>query len=492
MTNYTWYPHPGPQIEFCESWQDEVLYGGAAGGGKTDCLIAEAARYVNFAGYHGLLARRTFPMLQEVIDRTRIIYPSLGGDYKAGEHRWYFPSGARISLGHCQNDGDEYNFQGKEYQFIGLDEAGQFLPKQILYLFSRCRSTNPLIPKRMRYASNPGGPAHQFLKDRFRIEQYPVGNVTFGELVEFDLGPVKIKEHIFRVFIPGRLVDNPSLLLNDPAYVARLMQLPEIERMRLLEGRWDSFEGQVFTELNRELHGYEAKQMGPDFPPPEWERFRSFDWGYSKPGSVGWWAVDYDGRLWRYRELYLGKRDDQKGAWVGLKMSDSEIARAIKEKEKGEKIHPGPADPAIFHPKRHTKDQVIGPPISETMAQEGVFFLQGDNDRILGKQQFHSRLRVGEDGEPMIKISFDCEHWWRTIPELRENPNRPEDVDSDSEDHIYDETRYACMSRPMRPSIKSQQAPVGSFAYERRKYIQATKYANQHGTSLVTAYGRVR
>jgi hypothetical protein len=430
-------------------------------------------------------------MLQEVIDRTRNYYPSMGGEYKAGEHRWYFPSGSRISLGHCQYDGDEYNFQGKEYQLIGLDEAGQFLPKQILYLFSRCRSTDPTIPKRMRYASNPGGPAHQFLKDRFRIEQYPTGNITFGEQVKFDLGPVKIDEYIYRVFIPAKLIDNPSLLQNDPAYVARLMQLPEIERMRLLEGLWDAFEGQVFTELNREIHGYDPKKL-TNFPPPEWERFRSFDWGYSQPGSVGWWAVDYDGRLWRYKEWYIGKRDDQRGEWVGLKMTDTEIARGIKEREKGEKMNPGPADPSIFHPKRHTKDQVIGPPISETMANEGVYFIHGDNDRILGKQQFHSRLRVGDDGEPMIKISLDCEHWWRTLPELHENPNKIEDVDTDSEDHSYDETRYACMSRPLRPSIKPLDAPRGSFTYERKRYIQAHKYAERTGISLVAAYGRVK
>ncbi len=489
---YTWKPHYGPQTAFCESWQDEVLYGGAAGGGKTDCLTLEASRFVELPEYHALVARRTYPMLQEVIDRTRKYYPIMGGEYKASEHRWYFPSGARISLGHCQHDGDEYNFQGKEFQFIGLDEAGQFLPKAILYLFSRCRSTNPNIPKRIRYASNPGGPAHQFLKDRFRIEQYPIGGTTFAENVEIDLGPHKIREQITRIFIPAKLIDNPSLIENDPGYVARLMQLPEIERMRLLHGIWDAFEGQAFSELNREVHGYDPLTMFGGNPPPEWERYRSFDWGYSSPGSVQWWAIDYDGRLWLYREWYLGKRDDQKGMWVGLKMSDAEIARGIKEREKGEKINPGPADPSIFNPKRHTKDQAVGPPISEAMANEGIYFMPADNDRVLGKQQFHSRLRVNEDGDPMIKISNECEHWWRTLPQLQEDVRKLEDIDSDSEDHEYDCTRYMCMFRPMRPRIPEQVVPRGSFMDERRRYIAAKNYASRHGVSMNQAYGRVR
>jgi hypothetical protein len=492
---YTWYPHSGFQTDFCKAWQDEVLAGGAAGPGKTDCLVMEATRYLSDATYHALLARRTFPMLQEIIDRTRRFYPALGGDYRAGEHRWYFPSGAKISLGHCQNDGDEYNYQGKEYAFIGLDEAGQFLPNQILYLFSRLRSTSTNLPKRMRYASNPGGPSHQFLKDRFRIQQYPAGGVTFYEDVEIDLETIRVKETISRIFVPGRLTDNPTLIQNDPGYVARLMQLPELERMRLLHGVWDAFEGQVFIELNADIH---CLDWHPDDIPPEWTRFRSFDWGYSAPFSVGWWAMDFDGRLYRYREWYGAKMDEAKHRYVGLRMNASEIARGIREREEHEaaqgiKVNIGPADPAIWNKRRDPKSGQIGISVAEEMQGEGLVWIKANNDRVPGRQQLHSRLRPDDAGKPRIYILKGCSDWWRTIPQLHEYERNPEDVDqsNDIEDHIYDETRYALMSRPLRPHAQ-QKSDVGTFRGERRRYLAAKQFASRRGISIEEAYRSIR
>jgi len=317
--------------------------------------------------------------------------------------------------------------------------------------------------------------------------------MTFAENIEVDLGLKKINETISRVFIPAKLIDNPSLLENDPGYVARLMQLPEIERMRLMDGIWDAFEGQVFTELNQEIHGYDPKMTGPGFPPAEWERYRSFDWGYAAPGCVGWWAVDFDGRIWRYKEWYIGRKDEARGSWVGLKLSSSEIARGIREREKGEKVNPGPADPSIYNPRWNAKDHIVGPPIAEELASEGIHFLKADNDRILGKQQVHSRLRVGDDGEPMLKVSLGCENWWRTMPEMRENPRKIEDIETkDVEDHAYDETRYMCMFRPVRPRVQPQGPPLGSFQAERAKYLRAKQHAERYGVSMVRAYERVK
>jgi len=487
----TWYPHDGPQLDFCETWQDEVLYGGQAGGGKTDCLIAEAARFINYPDYKAIILRRTYKQLEEILDRMRLRYPAMGGEYRAGEHRWYFPSGSKINIGHCSDDGSEYIYQGGEWQFIGFDEAGQFLPKQLLYLFSRCRSTNPAIPKRIRYATNPGGPAHTFLKDRFRIGEYPKGNVTFAEEVDLSTLGIDRVEVIYRTFIPASIQDNPSLVENDPGYIVRLMQLPEIERMRLLYGVWDAFEGQVFTELNREVHSCKPFEI-----PPEWKRYRTFDWGYSAPFSVLWWAVDFDGTPYLYREWYGAKKDDTKHSWVGIKMTSADIARGIFEREEedkklGARVMPGPADPSIWSKRRDSKTGIIGPSVADEMLSEGITWLRADNDRILGKQQFHSRLALNDEGHPHVYIFDNCEHWWRTIPLLREDPKRVEDVDTDQEDHIFDACKYFFMFRPLKPRARAREE-IGTFQTERRKYINAKKYAIQHGVSLGQAYGMVR
>ena len=468
----TWKPHSGMQEDACRRWEFEVFLGGAAGPGKTDVIIMEALRYVNFQNYRGVIFRRTFPELEEIIDRTKNWYPGYDGNYKEGQHRWFFPSGATIKLDHMQHERDKYRHRGKEYQFVGFDEATGFSPTQYLYLFSRCRSTDPRIPVRVMAGSNPGDIAHQFFKDRFRIGQVDPRTTIYDE-----------KSGLSRIFIPGLLDDNPTLMDNDPTYLARLDMLPEIERMRLRYGIWDAFEGQVFQELNQQIHGCEPFDI-----PPEWERFRTFDWGYSAPYSIGFWAVDFDGVLYRYHEIY-GSKDDGSGDHRGVKQSDAEICREIKRVDGWERIRPGPADPSIWS-KRRNKDGVLGPSTAEEMSREGIHWLKADNDRIGGKRQVHTRLRVDSEGRPRIVIFNSCKDFWRTFPVLREDPGNPEDVDTKQEDHIYDEFRYACMFRPIKPQ-PVRQPDYGSFQYERRKYIRAKQMAMRGGMSLAAAYGKV-
>lgn len=483
-----WVPHPGAQTEFLSRSEFEVLFGGSAGPGKTDCLVAALTRYVAKPRYHGLLLRRTFPQLQEIIDRCWRLYPLLGGVYRATEKRWQFPSGAVIDLGHMQHEDDRYNYQGKDYHVIGLDELTQFLESMYLYLFSRLRTTDSDIPPQILATTNPGGIGHYWVKERFVTITDP-GRTYFDP-----------KTGLSRVFIPAKIEDNPTLYLNDPAYLARLEALPEIERMRLRHGIWDAFEGQVFTELSARVHGCEDFDI-----PPEWERYCVLDWGFAKPFSVGWYAMDYDGVLYRYREWYGCKREalnDPEGADMGLKLQAWEVARGILEREKGEKIRMRIADPAIFHPHPESrKREARGTTIHEDMANEGVYFIRADNDRTHGKQQVHKRLKIEmetdpETGEvtgehPMFLCFNSCKGFWRTMPQLREDPKNPEDVDTDQEDHPYDEFRYMCMARPIRPK-KSEQIPSGSFMSERNRLIRAKQYARRHGVSLDVAYGRIR
>jgi hypothetical protein len=459
-------------MDFCEAYADEVLYGGAAGGGKTDCLIMEATRYVDNPRYKALILRRTFPQLQEIMDRCREYYPLIGGEYRAGEHRWYFPSGASVTVGHMQNAGDEYNYQGKEFSYIGFDEACQFLPQQYLYLFSRCRSTDSELPSRIRAATNPGGVGHQFMKDRFRI-----GHVLPGTTIRDD------ETGMTRVFIPAKLADNPSLAESDPQYVSRLMQLPEIERLRLMEGNWDSFTGQAFPELSWDIHGF-------DFDVPlEWERFATFDWGFAKPWVYILWAVDYEGKIYAYKMRYGCKPGEPD---MGLRQTDTEIGREIRIVDQGEpKIRMRAADPSIWN-KRTTKDGILGPAPVDGLMAEGLHFVKADNDRILGWQQLHHRLKIDdEDGRPGIYFHRSLDDIWRTLPLMRHSEKRPEDLETDKvEDHIPDCIRYAVMTRPIRPRMEIK-PDVGSFQYERRKLIRARQMASRYGIGLSAAYGRV-
>jgi hypothetical protein len=483
----SWAPHLGSQTEFLSRSEFEVLFGGSAGPGKTDCLVAGLAADIWHPRYRGLLLRRTFPQLQEIIDRCWRLYPLMGGVFRATEKRWEFPSGAIIDLGHMQHEADKYNYQGKEYHRAGFDELTQFTETQYTYLLSRLRTTDPELAPQAIATTNPGGIGHYWVKERF---------VTITDHGRAYIDP---KTGLSRIFIPAKIEDNPTLFLSDPAYLARLEALPEIERMRLRHGIWDAFEGQVFTELSQRVHGCEDFDI-----PPEWERFCVLDWGYAKPFSVGWYAIDYDSTLYRYREWYGFKNEAEgvaEGADVGLKKQAWEVARGILDLEKGEKIRMRIADPAIFHPHPESrKREARGMTIHEDMMNEGIYFLKADNDRVHGKMQVHKRMKLdtevdestGEviDERPMLKVFNSCKGFWRTIPQMREDPKNPEDVDTDQEDHIYDEFRYMCMARPIQPK-RVQRIPAGSFMAERNRLVRAKKYAQRHGVSVDVAYGRV-
>lgn len=322
-----------------------------------------------------------------------------------------------------QHESDKYNYQGKEFQFVGFDEATQFTQTQYLYLFSRARSTNPGIPPRIRATTNPGGVGHVWCKERF-IDIGPFGQ----PFIDPDTG-------LSRVFIPARYVDNPSLFAADPDYINRLKMLPDIEQKRLLEGEWDSFENQAFPELSARVHSCEPFQV-----PHEWEKFCCLDWGYAKPFSVGWYALDFNGVLYRYREYY-GCKDNE--ADKGLRMTAIELARGIIERET-EKVRFRVADPACWS-QIVRRDGTLGPSVIEDMGREGIYFLKADNARILGKLQVHQRLRLetetNDEGEvisefPQFMAFSDQKHFWRTMTQLRLDEKNPEDVETDQqEDH---------------------------------------------------------
>ena len=449
MSKVIWTPQPR-QRAFMERWEDEALYGGAAGGGKSDAMLAEALRQVEIPNYRGIVFRQTFPQLEALISRSIELYKSAYPKAKYNDTKkvWTFPKGSQIFFGYMLREKDKYNYQGKPYDFIGFDELTQFTMTQYEYLRSRNRPTGPGTRVYMRATANPGGVGHGWVKERFITPAVPNTTIYTNEEIVTPDGK-KLKVRSSRIFIPSTVFDNKELLNNDPQYLARLAILPEAERNALLYGDWDSFSGQVFMEWRNDPVHYKDRRkthvIDPFRIPGDWKIYRGFDWGYSKPFSVGWYAVDYRGRMYRIRELYgcTGVPN------VGVKWTAQEVAKKIREIEttdeniKGRRVW-ALADPAIF-----AEDG--GESIADMMAKEGVYFDKADHTRIAGKMQMHYRFAFDEEEKPMLYIFNTCRHFIRTIPALVYDDTDVEDIDTDTEDHIYDECRYVCMANPLPP-----------------------------------------
>ena len=447
-TPVIWTPQPKQALMMSEP-EYEALYGGAAGGGKTDYLVIEALRQVNIPHYKGLILRRTFPQLKEIIDKAFNYYPAAypKARYNATEHRWTFPGGAKIDFGSLNNENDKYKYQGIAYDFIGFDELTHFTQSQYEYLMSRNRPNGPGTWVYTRSTANPGGVGHGWVKSRF-VTAGPAGKpITEVVRVQTPTG-IEYKAQS-RIYIPASVFDNRKLIENDPNYVTRLASMPAAERDALLYGDWDSFSGQVFKEFRDNPEGYDTHAWShvihPFRIPDHWMICRSYDFGYAKPYSVGWYAINHDGVMFRIRELYGCTGTPN----TGVMEDPHEQARKIYQIEqsdpqlKGKKIY-GIADPAIWDASR-------GQSIAEMMEEEHVFASPGDHSRITGKMQCHYRLAFDHTGHSMFYVFDTCKNFARTVPNLTYSEKDVEDIDTTEEDHIYDEWRYLCMEHVIAP-----------------------------------------
>jgi len=438
--NILWKPQPGPQTKFHQSNVFEVLYGGAAGGGKTDSLLMEGLRQAHKKHYRAIIFRRTYPELQEVIDRSLELFPRVypGAKWNEQKKRWVFPSGAMYHFGAMEHEKDKYKYQGREYQYIAFDELTQFTETQYTYLHSRCRTAHKDIRCYIRASSNPGGEGHGWVKERF-VDHGPYNVVTDP------------KTGLTRCFIPSRVYDNKVLMDNDPMYIKRLESLPEDDRRALLEGDWDVYAGQYFREFRKEKDGQEWHVITPFAIPEYWKRFRSIDWGYNDPCAVYWHAVGPDKRVYTYRELYINRT------------IASDVAKKIVELSRGEDIAYTVASPDMWQ-KRGTKDVQLGESIADAFQQSGVRLRKADNDRINGWTRMREFLATAPDGKPYWQIFSTCRNLIRTLPTLIHDENKVEDVSDACEDHAAESCRYALMSRP-RPKPEPEQELSGIYAY---------------------------
>lgn len=476
MANIVWQPQP-KQAAFMARPEYECLYGGAAGGGKSDALLAEALRQVHIPHYRAIIFRKTYPQLSELIDRSRAIYgPAFPrARYNQTEHCWTFPSGAKIYFGSMQYTKDRVNYQGKRYDFIAFDELTHFTWDEYSYMFSRNRPSGPGTRVYMRASTNPGGIGHGWVKDRFITAAPPLTPVEDQYEVPDPSGKV-ISLRRRRIFVPSTVFDNQALLRNDPNYLANLAMLPEAERNALLYGSWDSFDGQVFREWRNDPQHYDDQRWThviDPFPiPRHWRIYRGFDFGYAKPFAVGWFAVDEDGRLYHIKEYYgcTGAPN------TGVKLNPVEIAAGIRKMEaedpmlKGKQIV-GIADPSIF-------DESRGESVARMMQRPPnfIYWQGGDNTRLAGKMQFHYRLAFDGDGLPMFQVFNTCKHFIRTIPTLVYDDSKVEDINTEQEDHIYDMCRYVMMEHPISPRPNVDMRKLGDDPLDLHAQAQPDKY----------------
>jgi len=421
------------------SCADEVLYGGAAGGGKSMAITMEALlRAMETPGVNCYIFRRTYPELKDVImTLARQHYPEKIGKFANNGKDFKLINGSSVRFRHCFKDSDVYKYQGAEIHYLFIDELTHFPLSVYDYLKSRLRAPKELnIKPCVRATSNPGGIGHAWVKQYFidRGEPYKMHTVK----VHSDL--LKEEKAVTVQYIPAFVTDNPHMPHD---YIYELEKKPKALKNALLLGLWTAFEGQAFMEFTDDSAHYKdglfTHVIAPFEVPENWPRYRSFDFGYSRPFAVQWWAAAPDDTVYMYREWYGSKDGDNKG----LKITAREIAQRIAEIEAqaGEKPF-GIADPSIWDASR-------GECIAEQMAACGVQFAPADNARLSGKMQMHYRLAFNEKGKPSMYVFYTCNNFIRTITSLTTDPYRVEDVDTKAEDHSYDAARYFLMARPM-------------------------------------------
>jgi len=444
------------QKQFLTARAKYIAYGGARGGGKSWAVRVKAALMCfKYPGIVVMMVRRTYPELRaNHIEPLRLMLGKTAGRYNDSKKEYRFANGSVILFRYCDTESDMDRYQGTEADIIFLDEATQF-PEKVFEMFRACLRGVNSFPKRMYLTCNPGGQGHAWVKRLFVDRRFkPTENPD---------------EH---VFIQALVQDNDALMASQPDYIKQLEALPPKLREAWLYGNWDIFEGQFFEEFTDRPDGYEERTwthvIKPFNPPGLWPRYRSFDFGYARPFSCGWWTVDTDGTMYRIAELYGCTETPDEGVKWPVDKIFAEVARVEREHPylKGHRIE-GVADPAIWQEQG-------GPSIADMAAKHSIYFRKGDNKRIPGWMQMHYRMAFDENGFPSLYVFDTCKAFIRTIPSLIYSETIPEDLDTKMEDHVADETRYFCMSKPITPreTIKqpaAQYSPLDIYPEQEKK-----------------------
>ena len=448
---------------FLTAKQKYIGFGGARGGGKSWAVRVKAILLcLKYAGIKCMIVRKTYAELtaNHIVPMVELLhcYAPKKDDriasYNDAKKTITFSNGSTILFRYCDNEKDAERFQGTEVDVLFVDEATHQSEEKWKKLTACVRGVNK-FPKRIYATMNPGGEGHAWVKRLFIDRNFHRGENANDY-----------------VLIKSKVTDNTALMRENPDYIDQLEALPPQLRKMWLEGDWDVASGMVFEEFRNDPDHYLDRQwthvIEPFEIPDSWKIYRGFDFGYNKPFSCQWFAVDTDGVVYNILELY-GCQKDVNGediANVGVKWTPQKMFSEIHKIEsehrwlKGKQII-GIADPACWNSE-------TGESVAETAAKYQVFFNKGDNNRLSGWMQMHYRLAFDENGFPMMYIFKNCKSFIRTIPLMMYDEHKPEDIDSDLEDHNLDSCRYFLMSRPIKPRMavkpdKYNESPMALF-----------------------------
>ena len=429
------------QQAFINSSAFETLYGGAAGGGKSYGQLIDALLFaLKYSGSKQIIFRRTFRELETSIIRTALsFYPREICAYNDSKHVYKFVNGSVIDFGYCDNYKDVYKYQSAEFDVIRFDELTHFMEDQYVYLISRCRGANS-FPKAIKSSTNPGGIGHTWVKERF-----------------IDIGApdtVHETEGGTRIFLPAKVDDNIFLMKDDPGYKKRLENLSENDKKALLYGDWDIFDGQYFTEFERNVH-----VIKPFSIPDHWKRYITLDYGLDMLACY-FIAVDEQGRAYVYKEIY------QSGLIV------SEAAKAIKAMVT-EKIEIIFAPPDLWNRHKDT-----GKSTADIFADYGLYLYKANNDRAQGWLNVHEWLKIYDDEQGQkcanLRIFENCTNLIRTLPALQYDEKNPNDCATEPHEitHAPDAIRYFVAGRPQPSEVsKKRDEDIKDYGEEIEEFL---------------------
>lgn len=431
------------QTKFHTSIAFETLYGGAAGGGKTAALVAEAITYaLQYPKSRVYIFRRTTPELKQSVvpeffkQTADYMNIAKGVKFNSQDSVFIFTNGSIIQLAYLETNADMYRYQSAEIHLLLFDELTHFTKEQYEFMKTRVRS-GAKLPLKIMAATNPGGIGHAWVKSYFIDIAAPETLYTDDDKNTRIFIPAKVTDHVSKDFIESysKVLDS----ISDPNL-----------RRAYRDGDWDIFAGQAFEEWKREVDGKPYHVIAPFQIPSHWTKWMAYDYGYNTYAAGVWIAADpITNRMILYREFYE------------TKMTTGKQAEVMHMMESGEQITMHLADPSIW---KAVGNAETGELIAKIFQNHGLNFQPANNDRKAGKAAVHEALAAQADGLPRLQVFSSCVNFLRTFPNLPVDINRPEDIDTRAEDHLYDALRYAIMNqRPtMMPEIKFDQSKVNA------------------------------